>query len=359
MRRISARYARPGMVLHRPVYDNAGILLFEPNTVLDTSRLEKLRLYTVGEIIVDDPRVADVPVQPLIGPELEAEAVRSLRDIVLESGETGEVHELLMRQLEKPIYAMARELFPDVIGEPNLSGAQTVEDYRFVRPIKVASMAMLLGRKSGYDMLKLSALGMAAALMDIRAKLSDEAAFALFEPMASPPAAHVAGHPVWGLAAVAAGGRASAEVQTAIAQHHERWDGSGYPKGLVGEAIFEPARIIAVADTYFDLVSVHPRRPAAMPHEAVEYVMGSSGELLAPALVEVFVREVPLYPTGVTVRLNTGELGIVSNGNLGFVGRPTVRICMDADSRPIKEPYDFDLSDPEHQGTLVVQVVDY
>ena len=152
---------------------------------------------------------------------------------------------------------------------------------------------------------------------------------------------------------------ASEPVIRAVLAHHERWDGSGYPKGLVGEAIFEPARIIAVADTYFDLVSVHPRRPAAMPHEAVEYVMGSSGELLAPALVEVFVREVPLYPTGVTVRLNTGELGIVSNGNLGFVGRPTVRICMDADSRPIKEPYDFDLSDPEHQGTLVVQVVDY
>ena len=104
MRRISARYARPGMMLHRPVYDNAGIMLFEPNTVLDESRLEKLRLYTVGEIIVDDPRVADVPVQPLIGPELEAEAVRSLRDLVLESSETGEVHELLLRQLEKPIY---------------------------------------------------------------------------------------------------------------------------------------------------------------------------------------------------------------------------------------------------------------
>ena len=359
MRRISARYARPGMVLHRPVYDNAGILLFGPGTVLDDERLDKLRLYTVGEIIVDDPRVDDVPVQPLIGPELEAEAVRSLRDVVLESSGTTEVHELLLRQLEKPIYAMARELFPDVVGEPNLSGGLTVDDYRFVRPIKVASMAMLLARKSGQGMLELSALGMAAALMDVGADLADEASFAGFEPMASPPAAHAAGHPVASLTAVVPSGSLSAEVHTAIAQHHERWDGSGYPKGLAGDAIFVLARAIAVADTYFDLVSAHPQRPAAMPHEAVEYIMGSSGELFEPALVRAFVREVPLYPTGVTVKLNTGELGIVSNGNLGYVGRPTVRVCVDGQSRPVKEPYDLDLSDTEHQGKLVVQVVDY
>ena len=71
------------------------------------------------------------------------------------------------------------------------------------------------------------------------------------------------------------------------------------------------------------------------------------------------MREVPLYPTGVTVRLNTGELGIVSDANLGYVGRPKVRICVDERSRAVKEPYDLDLSDMEHQGKLVVQVVDY
>ena len=82
MRHISARYARPGMVLKRPVYDKAGILLAGPDTVLDEARLDKFRLYNVCEIIVEDPRVNDVSVQPLIGPELEAEAVRSLRDLV-------------------------------------------------------------------------------------------------------------------------------------------------------------------------------------------------------------------------------------------------------------------------------------
>ena len=359
MRRISARYARSGMVLNRPVYDNAGILLFGPNTVLDDSRLEKLRLYTVGEIIVEDPRVDDVPVQPLIGPELEAEAVRSLRDLVLEYGETGAVHELLVSQLEKPISAMARELFPDVVGEPNLSGGTTADDYRFARPIKVACMAMLLARKSGAGLLELSALGMGAALMDTGAKLGDESSFAAFDPMASPPAAHVAAHPVASLAAVAASGRVGAEAQTVIAQHHERWDGTGYPRGLAGEAIFELARVITIADTYFDLVSAHPGRPAVMPHEAVEYIMGSSGEHFEPALVESFVREIPLYPTGVTVKLNTGELGIVSDANLGYVGRPRVRICVDERSRPVKEPFDLDLSGVENQGKLVVQVVDY
>ena len=300
-----------------------------------------------------------MPVQPLVGPELEAEAVRSLRDLVVEHGETGTMHELLVSQLEKPIYAMARELFPDASGEPNLSGGITLDDYRFARPIKVVSIAMLLARKSGAGMVELGAVGMAAALMDTGANLRDEASFAAFDPMASPPPAHVAAHPVASLAAVAPSGRVSAEVQTAIAQHHERWDGTGYPRGLAGDAIFAPARVIAIADTYFELVSAHPGRPAVMPHEAVEYIMGSSGDHFEPALVESFVREIPLYPTGVTVKLNTGELGIVSDANLGYVGRPKVRICVDDQSRAVKEPYDLDLSGLEHQGRLVVQVVDY
>ena len=144
-----------------------------------------------------------------------------------------------------------------------------------------------------------------------------------------------------------------------MAQHHERWDGSGYLDGLSGTEIALSARILAIADTYYDLVSTGPHRKALMPHEAVEYIMAYSGDLFDPELVQLFARNVPLYPTGVVVRLNTGASGIISDANLGHIGRPTVRICHDQEGTPVKRPYDVNLSQARHQNLLVEHVLEY
>ena len=96
-----------------------------------------------------------------------------------------------------------------------------------------------------------------------------------------------------------------------------------------------------------------------MPHQAVEFIMAYAAELFDPDLVQLFARQIPIYPTGVTVKLNTGEVGIVSDANLGHIGRPVVRVCFDDEQREVAEPYDLDLSDPDHQDRLVSQVMDY
>ncbi len=151
-------------------------------------------------------------------------------------------------------------------------------------------------------------------------------------------------------------GRFEPEVIRAVLEHHERWDGSGYPQRLKGEEISPYARLIAIADTYYELVSRRPDRPAYMPHEAVEFILAYSGELFDPELVQMFARVVPLYPTGTTVELSTGELGIISNANLGHIGRPVVRICFDAKSRIVRRPYDINLAEAQYQRRLIIAV---
>ena len=138
--------------------------------------------------------------------------------------------------------------------------------------------------------------------------------------------------------------------------HHERWDGSGFPGGLSREQISPFARIIAIADTYYDLVSVKPDRPAYMPHEAVEFILAYTGELFDPKLVSLFTKIVPLYPTGTTVKLNTGETGVVADANAGYVGRPVVRVCSHGGDGVVRRPYDINLTSPQHQSQLVVEV---
>ena len=125
----------------------------------------------------------------------------------------------------------------------------------------------------------------------------------------------------------------------AVGQHHERWDGSGYPARMQGEDISPFARIIAMADTYFEMVSRRPGREAYMPHEAVEFILAYNGVLFDPELVQIFTRLVPLYPTGTTVRLNTGELGIICDANMSHIGRPVMRVCFNSEQGILAKPY--------------------
>jgi hypothetical protein len=68
---------------------------------------------------------------------------------------------------------------------------------------------------------------------------------------------------------------------------------------------------------------------------------------------------VPCYTSGLTLQLNTGEVCIVSNPNLGFVARPVVRICYNTEEGVIKEPYDINLAKAEFQRKLITKVLDY
>ena len=77
--------------------------------------------------------------------------------------------------------------------------------------------------------------------------------------------------------------------------HHERWDGKGYPQGLVGEAIPIEGRIAAICDVFDALTSTRPYKRAWPADEAVAYIVGEAGKAFDPALVKLFVELVPEY----------------------------------------------------------------
>ncbi len=364
LRRIAARYAKPGMVLGKPVYDNRGHMVFDSKTKLSEDSLKTLSVYGVGELLIDDPRVADVVVQPLIASELESQAAQALRQLVTETQANGSIEPVLLEEVKKPVFSMTRALFPEVMGEPNVAGCPSMQDYTYVQPAKVVGLSLLMGRRLDYSMMRLAPLGMAALLMNIGYAvlphiMQSPSVLDRPGPLSEAEFQEVKRHPERGAEMIKQSGKFGPEVADAIEQHHERWDGSGYPEGLKGKDISLFARIIAMTDTYYALVSRRPHRKAFLPHEAIEFVMAYGGELFDSELVQLFSKEVPLYPTGVTVRLNSGEVGIISDANLGFIGRPKVRIIYDEEAQPVKNPYDIDLRVPGHQKLLIVEVLAY
>jgi HD-GYP domain-containing protein (c-di-GMP phosphodiesterase class II) len=72
--------------------------------------------------------------------------------------------------------------------------------------------------------------------------------------------------------------------------HHEKWDGSGYPRGLKKEEIPLPARIFAIIDVWDALCSNRPYRPAWTKKNVIEYIKKESGKHFDPAVVEAFLK---------------------------------------------------------------------
>lgn len=93
-------------------------------------------------------------------------------------------------------------------------------------------------------------------------------------------------------------------------RHHERWDGSGYPDGLKGDAIPLPARIVAVADVFDALTSVRPYKPAWSPDDALDYLKAHRGTLFDPACIDVVVNHQARILEVLNAKLAPPELGV-------------------------------------------------
>lgn len=113
--------------------------------------------------------------------------------------------------------------------------------------------------------------------------------------------------------------RALRDICEILENHHERWDGTGYPRGLKGEAIPLPARIVSIVDSYHAMISDRPYRKAMSRDEAIQTLKKGAGLQWDPFLVDIFVavlaslndpRSAPLSaPTPVTPRIGALQGG--------------------------------------------------
>jgi HD-GYP domain-containing protein (c-di-GMP phosphodiesterase class II) len=299
------------------------------------------------------------------------------------SGAAGEAPDLgRLRQL---VYQMVQQLSPELKGDPTITGWHSWRDAAHILPMKIASLSLLLGKEAEMSESELVDLGMAALLQNAGyamikppelverpGALWEEMAFvnawrtdngglpmAKMEPLAENELQIVWKHPLHGAEILIELNGVNDSVRSTIVQHHERWNGSGYPYGLKGAEISLAARILGICDAVCTTVSKKPYRQPFQPYEATELIVACSRVLYDPDLVQLFLENIPAFPTGVMVKLNAGEVGIVVDANLGLVGRPKVRVCYDKDGNQLETPYEVDLAEDEHSNKLATSAVEY
>ncbi len=133
------------------------------------------------------------------------------------------------------------------------------------------------------------------------------------------------------------------EILSIVETHHERFNGSGYPRGLRGSQIPLLGQIAGIVDVYDMLTNPRDAGDALSPTVAMAKLHGMIDEAFQKELVEEFIRAIGIYPTGTLVELSTGEIGIITEQNAERRLRPRILILLDAEHHPLTTPREIDL----------------
>ena len=209
--------------------------------------------------------------------------------------------------------------------------------------IKVALYLVALGRHLGFPKRELGYLGQIGMLADIGKTRIPRAI--LEKPGMLTPEEYetVKKHVKLGLEVFATGPKLPESVMLGIAQHHERINGSGYPKALKGAQISVYGKMAAIADSFAALITPRAYANAAAPQDALMNLYEWSGTSFHEPMVEAFVQAVGVFPVGSLVELNSGEIGVVVAHNRIRRLEPKVLMLSTADKTPLPQPVERDL----------------
>ncbi len=142
------------------------------------------------------------------------------------------------------------------------------------------------------------------------------------------------------------------QIAVAVLEHHERMDGSGYPRKLTGERLSLYGKIVGVASSYVAAVSERPFRQARDGHSGIMDLLRDAGKFYDEAVLRALVFTLSIYPIGTHVELGNKSVGVVIRTNPASPKLPVVRLLLNAR----REPYpDLPMVQVEESGELSIQ----
>jgi len=341
MLRIPLKKARPGMILARHIYNSNGKVLLAAGVQLEEHYIKRLKALGISSIYIHDKYTDGIEFIEAISEETRLRAESTVVKVFQETRENRKLN-------VKAIYSTTEHIINEILKNKNalvnLAEVRAYDNYTFAHSVNVCVLSVITGASLGFNKAQLRDLGIGALLHDIGKTQIDPALLNKVEPLNDHEFEAIKKHPHAGFEILRQAPEISLLSAHVAFQHHERLDGSGYPRGLKGKEIHPYAMITTVADIYDALVSDRPYRLGIPPHQALDMIAQQAAHTLDPEIISAFTKNIAPYPVTTPVQLNTGEIGIVVDVNKNYRHRPVVRVIFDSEFKELPEYREVDLS---------------
>lgn len=359
MRKAHINSVKPGELLAKTILLENGSVLLGTGVQLSERYIQRLRTMGIDYVYIDDPHTGDIIPDDVIRDDTRKKALESIHktmagliDHPMSGGKSPGMTENLGSSFRKVFSEIMFDLTSRKDVLVNLTNLHAMDGYLFHHSVNVAVLAGIVGMARGYNQTQLSELGVGALLFDIGMTQIPKDLMFKQGVLTAQEQEQVRRHTELGFNLLRRQHDISLLSAHCALQHHERYDGTGYPRRLAGTQIHEYAQIVAIADVYDALTSPRSYRNRFMPNEAIEFLFAAGNSYFEVGLIRLFCKHISIYPIASTVQLSSGQVGVVSSINPVAVHRPTVRIIQEADGRRIPSPYEVDLH-KEYTLTIV------
>ncbi|WP_128656200.1 HD-GYP domain-containing protein [Paenibacillus sp. 598K] len=348
MRLVPITMCQPGMKLAKRIFSEDGLVLLGQHVELTQNLITRLRQCGVDFVYIEDAMTEDLVVPEMISDETRIRALNEIRSGFRELMNPAKQSKsapkpYIAKQFRNVMTMLLEEISNHQGAMLMLMNMGLVDHYLFQHSLNVCIYTSLLGMSDGLSQEELITLGMGALLHDIgKTQISTDV---LMKPgrLTEAEFAEMKTHAERGFKLLKDQPNLPLIVAHCAYQHHERLDGSGYPRGIKGNEIHDYAKWIGLVDSYDAMTTNRIYRSPMLPHQAIEGLYAGTGTLYEQRMVRMFRDKIVIYPVGVSVGLNTGESGVVAGYDPLYPQRPMIRVLYDEYGEPLAQPYEIDM----------------
>lgn len=339
MRYVPIVKVESGMVLGQSIYNVDGKLMLARHVILNQEFILNLQNQGYPGIYVDDEFTDGIEIQEIISPEVRREAVKNVHDLFLKQDHKNDAaqEEISIKQC---VMSVVDEILANGDVMCNMLDLKTYDGYTYFHSVNVAVLSAMMGAQIGMNRKELEILTTAAMLHDIGKKFLPIDVLNAPRKLTEEEFQILTQHPKLGFDFLRNTYDFPSLTYLSVLEHHEWYDGNGYPLQKKGDEIPVSARIIKITDVYDAMTSKRPYHDPALPSDVVEYIMGRSGMEFCPEMVSLFLSKIAVYPVGCEVELSNGERGIVVENFKEFVLRPKIKIMGTGEIRNLRDDRD-------------------
>lgn len=341
---VNVTHLQPGAILRGKTFTDTGEALYEEYHAFTESEIAKLK----------ERKIEKIYYVPVTG-NISARAVKEGYDFMikllntLRSGKNIDV-----AHLKNVVNVIMDDIYPQDVGLLTLLNLKEHNEYAYIHSVNVGIISMLLAKKMGMKENEIREVGMGAFLHDVgKINMPPEIIWKLDGDNESEKKV-IREHPVFGYSLLKSSGGVPEGVLEIVRNHHEHFNGSGYPSGIDDKSLSPGVRVVSICNHYdFHITAAEGKAPVT-PREALFRIQKLAGTVFNPMIVHSFLREMtrhvmegPMCPVGSVVLLSTKEIAVVREIRRESDLQPLVDIISDIHGRKLQRPIRVDLRNDE------------